>query len=303
MIVSRFQWNNSTELDLSYRNLKRLPWYFSKTSKLKNLNISGNKIKRFPRIILNLPQLEYLDINFNPLRKIPKKISKLQSLRSLSLRSLDSNSNRVKKLPSGFGELSNMEVLDLRNNFFGKGCPLEICKLYRLKKLYLGLCCLEYLPAEFYDLRHLEVLDLSSNYLKTISPDIKNFTQLQHLDLSCWHLVKNQISELPLEIFTLQNLRYLDLGDNPLKQISPLLGNLTNLEYLSLNGTTCKIPLQSIKRLKKLQDLALNEEYLSQELVELISELPSLKTLDSPFQREDEYRQAQQMFPHLTIYC
>ena len=80
----------------------------------------------------------------------------------------------------------------------------------------------------------LRKLDLSFLGLKTVPGVIGYFQNLEELNLS-----GNNLVELPSEIYTLKNLKVLNLGDiisggNKLQAISKDIDKLTNLEVLQL---------------------------------------------------------------------
>ena len=75
---------NSTELDLSGRNIISLPAEIELMTNLERLDLSHNKLSVLPKEIGNLSKLRELDISNNYLTKIPKKISRLPSLEYIS---------------------------------------------------------------------------------------------------------------------------------------------------------------------------------------------------------------------------
>jgi GTPase SAR1 family protein len=82
-------------------------------------------------------------------------------------------------------------------------------------------------------------------------------------DLTTLILNTNQLAELPTEIFQLTKLTELDLSDNELRTLSPHIGRLTNLTELSLGGNGLFSLPQEIVRLTNLTYLYLGANQLS----------------------------------------
>jgi len=151
-------------------------------------------------ILNKLTNLEELLIDGNDFHEIPN-LSKLKKLRILDLSSNDLIDFTMPNLPL-------LEFLDLEGNSLGE--------LPDLKKL-----------------KNLKKLDVASNDLErfTIAP-LKNMEEL--------HLSSNELNEFPIAIFTLKNLKYLDVsyafgsdGYQPKIEDFAQLTDLTNLTVLS----------------------------------------------------------------------
>ncbi len=83
-------------------------------------------------------------------------------------------------------------------------------------------------------------------------------------DLRALNLHNNQLKELPPMIGQLANLRRLDLDNNQLKELPPTIGTLTNLQYLHLYNNQLKELPSTIGQLTNLQYLYLHNNQLKE---------------------------------------
>lgn len=135
--------------------------------------------------------------------------------------------------------------------------------------LLIGLCLnvsllqaqnwtLEALQSEVYQYQSLEealeapkdsVYSLKlKDRLKTVPPEVFQFTNLQLLDLS-----RNRLRTLPKEIGTLTNLKKLILERNKLEQLPAEIGMLEDLRELVINRNELETLPEEISNLKKLR--------------------------------------------------
>ncbi|WPD22899.1 MAG: COR domain-containing protein [Candidatus Electrothrix scaldis] len=157
-----------TQLDLSDKNLTKLPpelFQLTKLTGLEVLNLSGNQFATFPPEIFELTNLTLLDLSNNQLTALPPNILQLTNLEVLNLSGnklttlppelfeltslilLNLSGNQLTSLPPEILGLTNLTLLDLSNNLL-KTLPQEITQLTRLEKLYLKGCPLTSPPAE-----------------------------------------------------------------------------------------------------------------------------------------------------------
>lgn len=146
---------NASVIDLSNKNLDKIPDEIFSYENLQKLILRNNKIKAIPKEITSLKRLRMIDLsnnridilyakffsltnleaiylNQNNLKSIPIQITQLKNLRRISL-----SGNKIKSLPKEFAELSNLEFLNISNNQFDE-FPPEILKLKRLKSLRIS---------------------------------------------------------------------------------------------------------------------------------------------------------------------
>ncbi len=118
-------------------------------------------------------------------------------------------------------------------------------------------------------------LNLSRQQLKEIPKEIYQFVNLQRIDLSY-----NNISEIPKEIGLLKNLQSLDLTKNKIKELPATISLLTHLdEFLMGNNLLQKIP-DSMFKLKRLTLLELENNKIPQkELTKLQRAMPKCEII------------------------
>ncbi len=102
--------NISNPIDLSGKNLEKLPSYVLARTDLEELNISNNKLTG----------------------ALPSEIGKLKNLKILN-----ASNNLMTGVPAEIGHLPDLEVLDLSNNEL-TGLPYELANLKKLKILNLS---------------------------------------------------------------------------------------------------------------------------------------------------------------------
>ncbi|MDP1714123.1 MAG: TIR domain-containing protein [Anaerolineales bacterium] len=162
------------------------------------LNLHGNtdlKLTELPDSLWQLTQLYTLNLSYNQLTTLPESLGQLTQLQTLDL-----SGNKLISLPDSLVNLTILKKLEFLNPGF-ESLPIQICKLRELEILILGTGryfnnihmttgrgTLNHLPVELGDLSSLEVLLLGNN----------------------------QITEIPSSLLQLENLKILDLENNPL---------------------------------------------------------------------------------------
>lgn len=143
----------------------------------------------------------------------------------------------------------SVSILRLQNSDYSS-LPLEIGNFKNLRSIsYTGSEC---------DLPGLKCSNIDS-----IPDFLCNLKNLQEL-----YFVKNSISYIP-ECLVNLNIRILDLSDNSEINFATIV-NITSLEQLSLNGCQLNdIPL-SIKNLKKLKILGLENNQIPPDKIEIL---------------------------------
>jgi len=125
--------------------------------------------------------------------------------------------------------------------------------------------------------RRNDVIMKISAHLSSFPPDAFRppFTQtLRHLYLS-----NNQLTAIPPEISTLDNLRTLDVTHNQISHIDENIGLLDKLTTLNLSRNLLEEIPQCVCRIASLQTLQVNHNRLAT-IPDQISSLPNLATLD-----------------------
>ncbi|WCJ30641.1 Disease resistance protein (TIR-NBS-LRR class) family [Euphorbia peplus] len=257
-IPSDLNLENLIALDMRYSNLKQFMELRKTVKKLKFLNLShSHKLIEIPdfegyqnleKLILKecirlekvgdtiglLVNLTALTLeNCENLQNLPGSIGGLKSLQELTL----SGCSKLQVLPESFQLLSSLVSLNLQNCESLKSLPESIGRLQSLEKLDMSGCS------------KLEILPESAGHFKSLI-----FWNLQ----DCKNL-KN----FPRNIFGLRLLQKLTLsGCSKLEELPEDLGNLESLTVLNLDETGIVCLPESIRIMKKLEDLTLRESPL-----------------------------------------
>jgi hypothetical protein len=103
-------------------------------------------------------------------------------------------------------------------------------------------------------LTDLEELDISSNIISGIPPEIAKCQNLRYL-----YLGRNYIKEFPEELCNLSKLDSLNLRYNGIESLPSCIGRLTNLTWLSLSGNLLESFPEEIRNLANLETLLADE--------------------------------------------
>ncbi len=121
---STFVWLSSERYDL----------YFPKGVNAEIfLNLSGKNLSRIPEYVFSRTELQELDVSNNKLTgAIQAEIRHLKNLKILR-----AGNNEMTGVPAEIGQLQKLEILDLSNNLL-TGLPQELGNLKNLKILNLS---------------------------------------------------------------------------------------------------------------------------------------------------------------------
>jgi Leucine-rich repeat (LRR) protein len=177
-------------------------------------------------------------------------------------------------------DLDNVKILEI-NSYNGGEIPHWIGKLKNLQVLEIDYANDKPLPKEIWSLPHIEVLKIT--YLNTtggISPGIGRLEHLKFLFLQGLGYQEDQTAQqIPSSIGNLQELESLTIRGLKVDQIPKQIGNLKKLRSLDLSfQDMAEVPSQ-ICQLTQLDTLILSENRLSN-LPAAIGMLTHLKLLD-----------------------
>lgn len=206
-------------LDLSEKNLTKVPTKVFRNPQLQVLLLDKNQLKDLPADIQSLRSLQYLDISNNKCTNLPTLTGKLLKLRFLNL-----SKNDLKKLPPEIGGLKHLEHIDISHNDLAD-LPDQISNMVKLKSINLSSNAFKSLPVGIKDLTELTTLELNNNVIEKLPTWLKELENIKQLDLS-----KNRLYKHSINVESLTNLRSLSLMDNDLKQL-PL--KFVELKYLT----------------------------------------------------------------------
>lgn len=244
---------------------------FDEAVKRRNYNWKGwakmNKKER--QKILN--KIDSLDFSENYLQKLPEEIAKCTNLKHLNL--LGNENINWQKSDSILNLLSNKTEIHI-STFDLDNIPKKHWK--KITGIKIINKELSKIPENILSQKQLIYLDIRNNYknLYSISPNIKNLSNLRYLNLSACSL-----NSLPKEIGELKKLEKLFLELNYLNNIPTEIGNLQNLRVLTLSSVSLEVLPKEIGKLKNLTRLDLSFNKL-RSLPKEIGKLKKLRKLD-----------------------
>ncbi|XP_052298157.1 receptor-like protein 15 isoform X9 [Citrus sinensis] len=254
-----------TSLDLSENKLEGSinVKEFDSLSNLEELDMSHNEIDNLevPQGYKGLRKLNYLDLSRVGIRdgsKLLQSMGSFPSLNTLYLR--DNNFTDIATTTTQaletLSRLSNLTILDLSYNLFNNSILSFVARLSSLTSLDLSYNGLEgsINVKEFDSLSNLEELDMSGNEIDNfkVPQGYRGLKKLKSLYLS--NVGVRDGSKLLQSMGSFPSLNTLYLKDNNFTDIATTttqeLHNFTNLEYLTLHGSSLHISLlQSIASL------------------------------------------------------
>lgn len=227
----------------------------------------------------NLPGLQLLDLSQNQISSLPGGV--FQPLSNLS--NLDLTANRLREITNEtFRGLWHLERLYLGKNRIRHIQPGAFDALARLLELKLQDNELRALPP--LQLPRLLLLDLSHNSLPALGPGTLDTANVEALRLAGLGL--RQLDE---GLFgRLRNLHDLDVSDNQLERVPPVIRGLRGLTRLRLAGNTriAQVRPEDLAGLAALQELDLSNlslQALPSDLAGLFPRLWLLAAARNPF--------------------
>lgn len=190
-------------LDLSSRQLRRLPTSVCVFDELVKLYLSDNKLRSLPMELQGLRNLQLLALDFNCFEDFPEAICQLPQLNILYL-----GSNRLYSLPSELSKLKELNTLWLETNCLTV-FPKVICELSNLKTLHLGYNQIRSLPEELRQLQELRSIWLAGNQLTEFPPVLLEMHCLAVIDVD-----RNKIRYFP-SLLHMQGLKLIIYDHNP----------------------------------------------------------------------------------------
>lgn len=233
---------------------------------LISLDISYNKFRgEISPGLGNCTALRDFHVGSNNLTgSLPDELFKLASLEYLCL-----STNKIYGSLNGalIAQLKNLVSLDLGTNFLTGSIPESIGQLNKLTYLHLNNNNLTgALPSAIENCTNLRQINLRENNLtgKLQFINFTKFASLQLLDL----FNNSFIGEIPESIYTCKNLNALRLSNNNFSgQISPLIGNLKALSFLSVssnNFVNITGTLQILSECKNLTALLISQSFIGE---------------------------------------
>ncbi|XP_077526880.1 FLII actin remodeling protein isoform X2 [Haemaphysalis longicornis] len=225
---------------------------------LRSLNCRHNRLKNsgVPPQIFDLEDLSVVDLSYNDLREIPTDLEHARGLLVLNLAY-----NRIENIPHQlFVSLVDLIHLDLSGNQL-ETLPPQMRRLVSLQTLVLndnplGHYQLRQLPA----LTSLQVLHMRNTQRTVINTPVSldSSAVLSDVDFS-----QNGLPRIPDVLYTLSTLRRLNLSDNAITEVSPVIGDVwKNLRTLNLSRNKLTSLPAALCKLTTLTRLYLNDNQL-----------------------------------------
>jgi Leucine-rich repeat (LRR) protein len=290
--------------------LEKFPSGIAGAANLEKLHFRINKEWAFPEEICSLQNLKSFSADFYCPAPLPKKAGNLKKLESMNL-FLKYEENNIPVFPDSFkghpslkklsindrlhkkiknfdlehtiqilSSCANFEALKLDNIAVGGGYK-NLSSLSGLKELELRNLIVEgNILKSITGLNKLEVLQIwGSNFNITELPDM--FSGMK--DLRIFSFADNMISSLPPSIYSLENLKTLEIGSTGISAVDEKIGNLKQLENIQVyNNILEKLP-QAIFTLPCLNFLNIEENSFKEKEIEAIT--ASLKELEAKGQK------------------
>ncbi|KAE8296465.1 Leucine-rich repeat-containing protein 10 Heart-restricted leucine-rich repeat protein [Larimichthys crocea] len=199
-------------LDLSSRQLRRLPVAACVFHELVKLYLSDNNLSSLPIELQGLKKLQLLALDFNCFEELPPAVCRLPQLSILYL-----GNNRLCHLPRELKELKELNTLWLETNCFTV-FPKVVCELSNLKTLHLGYNQIQSLPKELSGLEELRSVWLAGNQLAEFPPVLLEMHFLAVIDVD-----RNRIRRFP-GLSHLHGLKLIIYDHNPCVN-APVVGD------------------------------------------------------------------------------
>lgn len=264
-----------SNIDLRRNNFTKLPDVISQLP-IKSLNISGNKISDIS-ILKDCNELMVLDLSNNLIKEIDIKLPESNTLRTLNL-----SNNFLKEVDALFSSLPNAQRLNLSNNLLTK-IPSAISNMTSLKELDISDNNLETIQSAIFDLE-IESLNLTANRLKTLHLKAMKSLKSINLDENCFdkltidesfapHLKEFSCESCSLKEFLLPPSKYLEnlcYSSNEITSVPCEIGSYENLKSLDIDKNQIVDLPDSLANLSKVNILYVNENPLSKEALKII---------------------------------
>ncbi|XP_064550396.1 leucine-rich repeat-containing protein 40 isoform X3 [Drosophila montana] len=181
-----------------------------------------------------------LAVNLENLTDVPSHVFELASAEKVHV--VDFARNQLSALPPGLQHMSNLVTeLVLAHNVIAS-VPTFISQFTRITFLNLSNNVIKDLPPEFGLLNTLRELNIANNRFEFLPNGLYELQGLEILVASDNHIKALNVAGLE----GLPRLNTLDLRNNDIEYVPPILGNLTNITHLELVGNPFRQPRHQI---------------------------------------------------------
>ncbi|BFF92870.1 leucine-rich repeat-containing protein 40 [Drosophila madeirensis] len=178
----------------------------------RTLAVNLEELTDVPDEVFQLAQAEgvhVVDFARNNLRTLPKGLQHMQQL----VTELVLAHNLIAQVPQFISQFTRISLLNLSNNLL-TDLPKEFGVLNTLRELNIANNRFAFIPSGLYELQGLEILIASDNHIKELNVSgLKCMPRLSTLDLR-----NNDIDFIPPILGTLTNITHLELVGNPFRQ-------------------------------------------------------------------------------------
>jgi Leucine-rich repeat (LRR) protein len=219
-----------SKLVIGDNQISVLPSSLTLLTTLQELRADGNALTHLLPTINALAKMETLSVSRNKLTSLPDSLSGCTALCVLSC-----SSNSISCLPACLASLWHLRELEVASNRIIDAPDLSLCTaLQRLDLRFNKLTSAPRLPQT----STLFELLLSSNCIARM-PDVSCSSGLATFDLG-----GNKLKSIDGKmLIQLKRLKCLDLRNNDISELDPVIGGMTTLQALVLEGN----PLRSIR--------------------------------------------------------
>ncbi|XP_020800690.1 leucine-rich repeat-containing protein 40 [Drosophila serrata] len=183
------------------------------------LNVSKANITELPMEVLETARQEMVNIvnlDGNLLIELPQDLHMLSEF----LTELVLSRNQICYVPTNISQYSKLLILNLSGNLL-RELPIEVAGLQLLRELDISHNRFDHLPRCIYELQSLSKLLAHDNRIKSIDASDQGLGAMTSLET-------------------------LNLNNNDIEMVPPLLGNLTNIKQLDLWGNTFRLPRHQV---------------------------------------------------------
>ena len=200
---------NVSKLELSARNIRRIPDSFKYLKSLEYLDLSDNSldIDNINPVLGELKQLKYLNISGNSLSVLPTAIKQLPELRSLVLSSDYFMDFEIES--DEFPKLEEIHFTRLNMSYETDNFPQFIVALKRLRMIIFENADIYTMTNDISKLKTIRHLELKNLPIKTLPYEIGLLENLETLIIE-----KTELQDLPESICWLKKLNKIVLQDN-----------------------------------------------------------------------------------------
>jgi leucine-rich repeat protein SHOC2 len=192
-----------THLYIYNTKITHLPKEINQLKRLKTFKLSNTGLRSLPDDIGYLSALNFLLLPDNNLTSLPVTMTNLRSLQRLTL----SNNSNLRSVQS-LNTHRSLRILDTRH------CPIELIprRLPQLTTLYMSnnnLTKLTGIETLGQATKNKKSFYFDRNHIRSVSSQIRHVRNLYRLNLNY-----NQLDNLPIDIFKITTLSYLNIQHN-----------------------------------------------------------------------------------------